>query len=210
MTTTPITAAELAVRLDCARRAEAAAERDLDHCRRRAFLGEDGADAAEAEAESTLADAKRQVARLESALAEQQRLEAAEGRAERVRALETQEDIFLEHLAAVEAAGALLEKSLAGYAKGYDQYTRAAIAVQQMAPALGERIRHDFTVDRPETLIGDELARVSAGGRHPPGTSLHALQSQGDPTRLPRISERIVALTGEWRSNIEAARAART
>jgi hypothetical protein len=210
MTTAPITAAELAVRLDCARRAEQAAEQQLQHSRHRAFLGEDGADAAEAAAEHTLAEAQRQVARLESALTEQQQLEGVEARAEHRRGLETQEALFLEHLAAAEAAGETLEKALATYVKGFQQYTQAAIAVQQMAPALGERIRHDFTLDRPETLIGDELARISSGGRHPPGTSLHALQSQGDPTRLPRISERIVALTGEWRSNIEAARAART
>jgi hypothetical protein len=208
MTSETPTAAELAARLDDAHRALASADAHLQRARHAAFLAADpGADDAEAAAETALSEAQKLVQRLEAALAEQRRLEGAQARADHLRGLETQEDVFLEHIAAAEAAGAMLEKALATYVKGYDAYTRAAIAVQQMAPALSD-IRHDFTLDKPETLIGDELARVSAGGRHPPGTSFSALQTS-DPTRLPPISQRIGALTGEWRSNIEAARAAR-
>jgi len=200
---------EIEQRLDAALTLRIQAERRLQRARLGAVGGDKAALAEEAAAEASLVEIERQIARLQGALAEQQHVDENDAHAERLRSLETQEAIFLKHLADAEAAGKLLETSLAAYVKGFAEYTKAAIMVQEMAPALGARIRHDFTLDRPETLIGDELARISFGGRHPPGTSLHALQAQGDPTRLPRISERIVALTGEWRSNIEAARGAR-
>lgn len=209
MSTPTLTTDELERRLDDAHTVRIQAEARLRRARHAAVNGDKDALAEEAGAEIALAECERQIARLQGAADQQEQIDDGEAHAARLRALATQEALFLEHLAAAEAAGELLEKSLAAYVKGFQQYTRAAIAVQQMAPALGERIRHDFSLDRPETLIGDELARISFGGRHPPGTSLHALQSQGDPTRLPRIAERIVALTGEWRANIAEAQARR-
>lgn len=205
----PLTTDELEGRLDAALTIRVQAERRLQRARLAAVNGDAEALAEEGAAETSLAEVDRQIARLQGALAEQQHVDEGDAHAERLRSLEVQEEIFLKHLGDAEAAGKLLETHLAGYVKAYDGYVVAASLAQQMAPALGSRIRHDFGLDRGETLVGDELARITANGRHVPGTSLHALQAQGDPTRLPPLLDRIKSLTGEWRSNVEAARRAR-
>lgn len=202
------TAADLAGRLETARRALHEAETRLQRARHGAITGGAAGLTEETAAETAHGAARRQVQRLEAALEEQQRLDDGSAHRARLHQLELKDGVFLEHLATVEAAATKLEKILAAYTETVQRYVGAAMQVQRLVPELGARLRTDFSLEKIDLLVGEELARVSAGGVHPPGTNLRAVQFS-DPTNLPRLSERVASLTGAWRSDLGDARARR-
>ena len=210
MTAPAPTVPELQQQLDAAETILEDALARLQRARHAAVSGDPAALAEEQAAEISATEAERHLRRYQSAVEEQQRLDVTTGVADRNRKLTLTEDEFLEYLDRAETAAEKLQKHLAGYADAYAAYLAAAAEVHRMLPALGDRVRTDFSLQKGEYLAADELARVSHGARGRPPGAAHHTGLLADVTQLEPLVDRVRSLTGCWRANVADARAART